>query len=211
MSALPQRSAAMTETEYVEFERASEFRHEFVDGEIFAMTGASRAHNLICTSTSFALYGQLRGRPCEVYASDMRVKVEASGLYAYPDISVVCGKAQFVDDEFDTLVNPTILIEVLSPSTERYDRGRKFQHYRQLTSLREYVLIAQDSPRIERFLLKDNGKWELTDANGLDATIELVAIGCILALAEVYEKVTFTEAGGESKPPSKHEKFSSLD
>jgi Uma2 family endonuclease len=194
MPALPQALSRMTEAEYLEFERASEWKHEFIDGEVLAMTGASRAHNLICTTTSFLLYSQLRGRSCEIYSTDMRVKVEATGLYTYPDISVVCGDPQFADDEFDTLLNPTVLIEVLSPSTERYDRGRKFQHYRELPSLREYVLIAQDSPRIERYLRQKDGVWQFTDAKEPEASLELTSIGCTLALAEVYEQVDFTEA-----------------
>ncbi len=196
MAALPQpEPSVMTETEYLEFERASELKHEYLYGEVFAMSGASEAHNLICTSTSFTLYGQLRRRSCKVYQSDMRVRVKATGIYTYPDLSIVCGEAQFMDDALDTLINPTILIEVLSPSTERYDRGRKFQQYREIASLREYVLIAQDSPRIERFLRKDDGKWELSDAKGLDAKIELPSIGCTLALAEVYEQVDFSNDG----------------
>jgi Uma2 family endonuclease len=194
MPALPQALSGMTEAEYLEFERASELKHEFIDGEVLAMTGASRAHNLICTTTSFLLYSQLRGRSCEIYSADMRVKVETTGLYTYPDISVVCGDPQFADDEFDTLLNPTVLIEVLSPSTERYDRGRKFQHYRELPSLREYALIAQDSPRIERYLRQQDGTWQFSDAKGLEASLELTSIDCALALAEVYEQVNFAEA-----------------
>ena len=198
MAALPQQQPGkMTEAEYLEFERASELKHEYFDGEIFAMTGASEAHNLICMSAAFLLYGQLRGRPCKVYQSDMRVKVEATRLYTYPDIVVMCGEAQFADGEFDTLLNPVVIIEVLSPSTERYDRGKKFQHYREIASLREYVLISQESPHIERYLRQDGGGWLLSDAKGLEAAIELSSIGCRLALAEVYEQVTFVEEDDE--------------
>ncbi len=181
----------MTEAEYLAFERASDIRHEYLDGHVYAMTGASRAHNLISTYTAASLINQLRGRPCEVYASDMRVRVSATGLYTYPDVTVVCGNPQFADSALDTLLNPVLVIEVLSPSTESYDRGKKFQHYRQLESLREYVLISQDSPRVERFLRQDDGTWLLTDAAGLDASLELASVACTLALAEVYEKVTF--------------------
>ena len=197
MSALPQDPVAMTETEYLDFERASEFKHEFIDGEVFAMTGASERHNLISVSTLAALYSQLRGGSCKVYPADMRLKVQASGLYTYPDISIVCGDAQFGDERLDTLLNPTVLIEILSPSTERYDRGRKFQDYRKLPSLREYVLIAQDAPHVERYRLQDNGNWELADAEGLDARLELTSIGCTLALADIYEQVTFGEDDAE--------------
>jgi Uma2 family endonuclease len=185
----------MTEAEYLEFERASEIKHEFFAGEVLAMTGASEAHNLICVNVITMLKNQLRGQPCKIYPSDMRVKVEATGLYTYPDITVVCGDAQFADTELDTLINPLVIIEVLSPSTERYDRGRKFQQYRVLPSLREYVLIAQDHPRIEHYRLQETGTWQLTDAKGLEASLELPSIGCMLALAEVYEQVALSEDG----------------
>ena len=190
----------MTEAEYLAFERASDIRHEYLDGHVYAMTGASRAHNLISTYTAASLINQLRGRPCEVYASDMRVRVSATGLYTYPDVTVVYGNPQFADSALDTLLNPVLVIEVLSPSTESYDRGKKFQHYRQLESLREYVLISQDSPRVERFLRQDDGTWLLTDAAGLDASLELASVACTLALAEVYEKVTFEAEDAPEEP-----------
>lgn len=191
MSALP-KSLRMTEAEYLEFERASETKHEYIAGEVFAMTGASEAHNLITSNVIFLLRSQMRGRPCKVYPGDMRVQVRASGLYTYPDISVVCGEAQLADTHLDTLINPLLIVEVLSPSTELYDRGRKFQHYRHIESLREYVLIAQDAPRIERFV-RQGDVWQFSDAVGLDASLELPSIGCTLALADVYEQVTFEE------------------
>jgi Uma2 family endonuclease len=193
MSALPQKRTAITEDEYLTFERASAIKHEWIDGEIVAMTDASAAHNLICASTAFVLYAQLRHRACRLYVSDMRVKIQAIGLYTYPDISVVCGDSQFSDDQRDSLLNPTLIIEVLSPTTERYDRGREFQHYRTLASLREYVLIAQDSPRIERYLRQPDDSWQLIDAQGIDAGLTLASIDCTLHLAEVYEQITFTD------------------
>ena len=189
MSAL--RHEAMSEAEYLEMEQASEIKHEYLNGYAYAMAGASDEHNLICAYTLANLIFQLRGQPCSVRPSDMRVKILATGFYTYTDISVVCGEPQFADDEFATLLNPVLIVEVLSPSTEMIDRGRKFQHYRQLESLREYLLIAQDSPRIERFLRQDDNTWNLADATGLDASIELPSIGCTLVLADVYEKVTF--------------------
>lgn len=194
MSALPFDTTPMTEDQYLAVERASDLKHEFHDGEVFVMTGASRAHNLIAANLITTLNNQLRDRPCEVYPADMRVKVQTSGLYAYPDISVVCGEAQFVDDAFDTLTNPVLIIEVLSPSTEAYDRGGKFQHYRRLISLQEYLLVAQDSPRIERFLREGN-RWTFSDGEGLEATFDLPSIGCALALEEVYRKVTLGDTG----------------
>ena len=196
MSALA--SQTMSEADYLLFERKNEAKHEFFAGEVFAMTGASEAHNLISTSTSFLLYGQLRGRSCKIYPGDMRVKVTATGLYTYPDISVVCGETEFTDDQLDTLINPTVIIEILSPSTERYDRGKKFQHYREIASLQEYILIAQDSPRIERYRRQTGNAWEFMDASSLDAELELPSIGCVLALAEVYEQVDFSADDDES-------------
>jgi Uma2 family endonuclease len=197
MAALPQRDW-ISEDEYLAMELAGEIKHEYLDGEVFAMTGASRKHVLLSSSVNAALYTQLRGRPCEVYPADMRVKVSASGLYTYPDISIVCGQPQFVPSvQPDTLVNPLVIIEILSPSTESYDRGKKFQHYRQIPSLQAYVLIAQDAPHIELFRRQPDGEtWLFTDAAGLDAQIELAVVGCVLRLADVYEQVTFDDDAG---------------
>jgi Uma2 family endonuclease len=194
MSAFRQEMPRMSEEEYLDFERKSEIKHEALNGYIYAMAGASRRHNLLSVSTTSILYNQLLDKPCEIYPSDMRVKAEASDkLYTYPDISIVCGEPQLADEKFDILLNPIILIEILSPTTEAYDRGEKFQIYRELKSLREYLLISQASPRIEHYLLQDNGKWELTDARGIDATLELPSIACTLALSDVYRKVSFEE------------------
>lgn len=193
MVAIPQDKypLQMTEAEYLTFERASELKHEFINGEVFAMSGASRAHNLIVINTLATLHTQLRQGDCEIYPSDMRVKIIASTRYTYPDITVVCGEPQFADNEFDTLLNPLLLIEVLSPSTEAYDRGDKFQHYRKIPSLRDTILISQATAQIDHYHLQDNGTWSLTDAEGLTATLTLEAIGCELKLADVYERVQF--------------------
>jgi Uma2 family endonuclease len=189
MSALPHHT--WTESEYLSYERESDLRHEFIDGHVLAMSGASREHNLITSSTHFSLYGQLRGKGCELYQGDMRVHVPSTHAYAYPDLVVVCGEPKFTDADVDTLLNPTLIIEVLSPSTESYDRGKKFQNFWQIESLKEYVLIASDQPRIESFTRQGAGKWLLTAAVGLEQTITLTSIGCSLSLAEVYEQVTF--------------------
>lgn len=185
------RRAGLTEEEYLRLDRESELRHEYLDGEIIAMVGASREHNRIVTSTSFALYGQLRTRPCDLFTNDMRVKVGTSGLYAYPDIVVTCDEPQFSDDTFDTLLNPTVLIEVHSPSTEGHDRGKKFQLYQKLRSLKEYLLIAQDTYHVDHFVRQGELNWLLTGYDGPDATIRLPTIDCTLALADIYEKVKF--------------------
>jgi Uma2 family endonuclease len=151
MTAQPKRY--ITEQEYIEFERASTSKHEYFDGQIYAMTGASRIHNLIAGNTLATLHGQLRRKPCQVLPSDMRVKVMRTGLNTYPDLVVICGEPEFTDDVFDTLVNPLVLIEVLSPSTERYDRGMKFQNYRTIESLQDYILIAQDHYHVEHYTI----------------------------------------------------------
>jgi Uma2 family endonuclease len=182
-----------TAAEYLELERASPFKSEFHEGHIYAMTGASREHNLISVNISRELSLQLRGRPCEVYAHDMRVKAAVADKYHYPDVVAVCGPPQLEDERGDTLLNPTVLIEVLSESTEAYDRGEKFAGYRKIESLREYLLVSQDRPRIERYARQD-GAWLLTEAEGLESSIAVESIGCTLALREVYEKVLGVES-----------------
>jgi len=195
MVAIPQEQypLRMTEKDYLAFERKSEIKHEFINGEVFAMSGASRAHNLITMNTGASLHSQLRKRDCEVYPADMRVKISTAHTYTYPDITVVCGKPTFADNEFDNLLNPTVIIEVLSPSTEAYDRGAKFRNYRKIDSLRDYILITQTSPRIERYQLLESGIWGLSDAEGEDAQITIDSIQCTLSLADVYEKVIFED------------------
>jgi Uma2 family endonuclease len=148
-----------------------------------------RNHNLIVANLTGELQAQLRGRPCEVYPADMRVKVSETGLYTYPDV-VVCGEPRFEDEHVDTLLNPTLIVEVLSPSTETYDRGEKFAQYRKLASLREYVMIAQDRFRIEHYVRQGKEQWLLTEASDLGDTVHLPSIGCDLQLSEAYDRVT---------------------
>ncbi|GAB4200540.1 MAG: Uma2 family endonuclease [Roseiflexaceae bacterium] len=184
----------LTEAEYLERERASITKNEYYAGGIFAMVGASEAHNLIASNVNAALHSQLRGCPRRVYPSDMRVKVSQTGLITYPDITVVCGGSLFRDpDKRDTLLNPTVIIEILSPSTERYDRGLKFQNYRTLDSLQEYVLIAQDKRYVEHYSRHTGNQWLLSEAHTIDAEVALVAIGCLLKLADIYENVELDE------------------
>jgi Uma2 family endonuclease len=192
MSTAPQRY--YTEAEYLALDRASEIRYEFYRGEIFAMSGASLQHNRINFNLSGCLHGQLKDRDCEAFANDMRVKVQSTTLYTYPDIVITCNKPRFLDSDVDTLLNPQVVIEVLSDSTEKYDRGKKFEHYRTVPSLREYVLVAQDRAHIDRFSLNEQGQWVLDDASGLDAVIELTSVECRLPLADVYAKVEFPPA-----------------
>lgn len=181
----------VTPDEYLRLERQAEYKSEYLNGEIFAMTGASREHNLISTNISSSLHGQLKGRPCEVYAVDMRVKVRANGLYPYPDIAVVCGEPQFEDDFVDTLLNPTLLVEVLSQSTERYDRIAKTSYYRTIDSLAEHLVVAQDEIRLEQHVRQPDGRWLLSEYVTLDAVVNLPSIECTLKLSDVYDRITF--------------------
>ena len=188
MSSQPQL-AYLTPDEYLIFERKANDKSEYFNGEIFAMAGASKKHNLIVGNAFAELHAQLKKRPCQIYANDMRVKVSATGLYTYPDIVAVCEKEQFDDKEKDTLLNPTLIIEVLSDSTEAYDRGEKFKQYRQLASLKEYVLIAQNKYLIEHYVRQPNEQWLFSETDDLQNTMQFSAINCHLTLHEVYNKV----------------------
>jgi Uma2 family endonuclease len=179
----------LTPEEYLALERRNEYKSEYLDGEMVAMTGASRRHNLLTTNITGQLYPQLRGRPCESYSGDMRVRIPTTRAYMYPDVVVVCGEPQLEDDYLDTLLNPTVLVEVLSESTERYDRGRKFGFYRTIESLAEYVLVAQDECRVEQYSKQPDGRWLLTDHRSPEDVVELASIQCTLKLSEIYEKV----------------------
>lgn len=192
--AVPVRQGYATPEEYLAREREAAYRSEYIAGQIIAMSGASREHSLITTNLSRVLSSQLLDQPCEVHASDMRVRVSARGLYTYPDIAVVCGDAQYEDEQVDTLLNPTLIIEVLSPSTEAYDRGAKFSYYRQLTSLREYLLVAQDEMHLEHFVREEDG-WLLTETTDSGAIVKLPSISCEAPLAEIYRKIVFPTDG----------------
>ncbi len=181
--------ALLSHEEYFALEQASDEKHEYVAGEVFAMVGGSSIHSEISANVIIALGPQLRKRGCKVYTSDLRVAIQRLDIYTYPDVTVVCGERQF--DGNGGLLNPTVLIEVLSPATERYDRGRKFMHYQRLASLREYVLISQAYPFIERFSRLENGQWSRDFADDLDAAIALPSVACALSLAEVYAEVVF--------------------
>ncbi len=194
----------MTEAEYLAFERASETKHEYVDGDIYATTGASYRHNLLNTNLTFRLMLNLQGKPCRVLANDMRVKVSETGLYTYPDLVVVCGRSLFDDAQTDTLLNPTLIVEILSPSTAEYDRTQKFAHYRTLESLRAYMLVAQDEPRISHYLRQEapDDPWTFTEAAGLDAVLKLPALGFALPLVDAYAGVSFDDPPAPIAPPS---------
>ena len=179
--------------EYLALERRAATKSEFFAGEIFAMTGASRSHNLIVINLGRELSLQLKERPCETYSSDMRVKVNATGLYTYPDLAVVCEPPRFDDEQKDTLLNPTLIIEVLSISTEGYDRGRKFAHYRKIESLAEYLLVSQDKPHVDRYVRQPDNQWLLAEWDDLQSWVPLTSIDCRVHMAEIYDKVELTE------------------
>jgi Uma2 family endonuclease len=179
----------VTPQQYLEIERTAEFKSEYFEGEMFAMSGAQYPHVLAVSNLTALLVPALRGR-CSVLPTDMRVCVSSTGLYTYPDIAIVCGKPEFVDDQFDTLKNPTVLIEVLSPSTESYDRGKKFDHYRTIESLQQYVLVATDRAHLDSFT-RSGDRWTFSAADGLDAELALDSIGVTIRLSEVYTDIQF--------------------
>ena len=181
----------VTPLEYLEREREAEFRSEYDQGVIIPMTGASREHNRITFDTSRHLGNQLDGSTCEGFAQDLRVRIPQCDKYYYPDVVVVCGEPRFEDAAFDVLLNPKLIIEVLSDSTERKDREEKFDCYETLESLTDYVLISQTEPRIEHFSRLESGGWRFVVVRGLEAVLSLPAVNCNLRLADIYARVTF--------------------
>jgi Uma2 family endonuclease len=181
----PAEKLVMTYADYLAAEAKSETKHEWLDGEVFAMAGGTPEHAALALSVGAELRIALRGRPCRVFSSDLRVKVQATGLATYPDASIVCGKLETDPQDPNAVVNPIVLVEVLSDSTEGYDRGEKFAHYRRIPSLREFVLVWQREPRIEVHRRNEAGRWELYEA-GAGETIELASVGCRLSVDDVF-------------------------
>lgn len=181
-----------TPEEYLEFERNSEVRHEYIDGEIFEMAGASKRHNRISTNVIRLLDNQLLERNCDVYASEMRVRIASTGRYTYPDIVGICGDEEFEDDIEDILLNPNLLIEILSKSTEAYDRGTKFEYYQSIESFNEYILITQEPFRVEQFIRQDKNTWTYLEFRKSEDIIQLESINCELSLQDIYHKVEQT-------------------
>jgi Uma2 family endonuclease len=179
----------LTPEQYLEIERRAERKSEYYNGEMFAMAGAREAHNLLVANLVGELGQQLRSRPCRVYLSNMRVRVTGTGLYTYPDVITVCGEPSFLGDQRDTLLNPDLLVEVLSPSTEAYDRGRKFEQYKAIESLREYLLVASDRIHADLYTRQPDGRWLLTSADTMEDSLVLESVGAQLRLADLYEKV----------------------
>lgn len=182
----------LTPEEYLAWERKSDTKHEYVGGEIIAMSGASYHHTLLTMNISGELYIQLKDTACTVHTNDMRVRTSPETSYFYPDILIVCGEPRFEDNTFDTLLNPIVLVEVLSPSTEAYDRGGKFKHYQQLTSLREYILVSQDEVRVEHYR-QQRPEWQPTEFRSLADVLSLTSIDCELSLEDIYRRVEFRE------------------
>jgi len=184
----------ITPEEYLAAERKAETKSEYYDGEVFLMSGASLEHNLIVANIIASLVQQLRGKGCSTLPNDMRVHIPATGLFTYSDVIVVCGKPQLKEDGHrDTLLNPTLAVEVLSPSTASYDRGQKFVHYRSLDSFQEYLLVEQHESKLARYTRQPDDSWVLKDFRGANTRVELISVGCVLTLADVYDKVTFPE------------------
>ena len=181
----------VTTEEYLAAERLSETKSEYLDGGVYPMPGATVNHIRIVGNLGHQLLTQLSERPCDVLISEIKVSLQGSRKFFYPDVVVVCGELLFHDDRKDIITNPDLVIEVLSPSTEAFDRGAKFQAYRTVASLKEYVLVAQDSPTVEQYVRNDDGSWTLTTVAGLESTLTLPSVECTLNLAAVYKRVEF--------------------
>lgn len=193
MTALP-KGQFISEEDYLTMEEVSPVRHEYFDGEIFQMAGASDEHNTIAMNIAAELHQQLKKRPCKVYQNDMRLYVEKEGIYTYPDVMVVCGKPEIKKyKNLDNMLNPVLIAEVLSPSTADYDKGAKFEQYRTIESFKEYLLVSQDAKQITRYTKQTNGSWILMDFIGDKTEIELSSIECSLTMEDIYDKVDFEE------------------
>lgn len=198
-----QSQPRLTPEQYLELERAAQdVRSEYYNGRMYAMSGASYRHVMLISSLSHHLRNGLAGRACSVGTNDLRVRVSPAGLYTYPDVVVICGDPRFADREADTVLNPTLIIEVLSPLTEAYDRGFKFAQYRALESLREYALVSQSEPRIEIFRRQPSGDWLLSESAGMEAVCRFDSVGCTVTMKDAYDKVTFESGAAIADRPS---------
>lgn len=182
-----------TPEQYLEIERKAEFKSEFLDGQIYAMAGASPEHSAITFNLSVEVGIQLRGKACQGFSSDMKIRTSHKGLFSYPDLSVVCDEPAFHDEKRDVLINPKVIFEVLSPSTEAFDRGAKFLRHQVIDTFNDYVLIAQDEPRVEHFIRQADGGWLLYIVRGLESKLHIASIDCTISLAALYDKIKFAE------------------
>ena len=188
MSSLP--NPFIMPGEYLEAERKAEGRSEYLDGQVYAMSGASPEHNRITNNIWRRLDDQLGEGPCQVFTIDLKVRVAASGPYFYPDLVVICGEPRVADEHRDVLLDAKVVIEVLSPSTESFDRGRKFREYSRHQAISEYLLVSQDEMRVDHYVRQPNGHWDFTSICDADGVVELPTIGARLKLADIYSRVT---------------------
>jgi len=192
--ALAKKHPIFSVESYLDFERNQIERHEFLDGSVYAMAGESPNHSTICFNLNTIIGLQLRGKRCRGFSPNMKIATNEKGLYSYPDLAIVCGAPQFHDQKKDVITNPTVIFEVLSPSTEHYDRGEKFLRYvNGIPSLTDYVLILQDAPAIEHFRKQANGEWEKTEIKGIETVVKIDSIECEIFLSELYELIDFSE------------------
>lgn len=191
MSSAPKRKLSLEE--YFVIERTAQFKSEYFDGEMFAIAGASAAHNCIKDNLIMELGNRLKGTNCRTLSSDQRLKVERTGLVTYPDVMIICGKVELSADDQDTITNPVAIVEILSPRTERYDRTTKFRNYQTLNTLNEYILIAQDEPLCERYVRQDDGSWALVSFVGLTAKLIFTSVVADIPLADLYSGISFPE------------------
>ena len=182
-------SSQISETEYLTSERKSIEKHEFYKGEVYAMSGASLSHNIVFSNVFGILSDKLRGKVCKPFGSDLRIHIPQNSLYTYPDISIVCGKIETTDSKFDTITNPSVIIEILSASTRDYDKGSKFTLYRDIASLKEYLLIDSERISIEKFIRKSDGSWQFTEHKVLEQTFQIDTIETVILLKDVYEGI----------------------
>ncbi|HTD67708.1 MAG TPA: Uma2 family endonuclease [Candidatus Limnocylindria bacterium] len=199
--AAPQTTRRRTEAEYLAIERAAETKSEFYEGEMFAMAGGTRSHSRICMNLAREFGNKLLDHRYQPFNTDLRIKIEASGLYTYPDLSVVCGEDHHVDEEKDTPINPTVIVEMLSDSTEAYGRGKNSSTTGQIPSLKEYVLVSQNQPRVEQFIRQANNEWLLREAFGLNAMPLLSFLEITISLAEVFRNVKIGPKPVRPEPP----------
>ena len=188
---LQRAMAVFTPEEYLDLERQSEIRHEFLDGTVYAMAGESPTHSAICFNLAATIGVQLRGTNCRGFSPNMKVRAGEAGLYAYPDLAIACGEVFFHDKHGGVLLNPTVIFEVLSRSTQAYDRGEKFERYKSIETLRDYVLVSQDWPCLEHFSLQSDGTWAHAELEGADAALTLDSINCRVTLADIYDRIDF--------------------
>ncbi|NDP27784.1 MAG: Uma2 family endonuclease [Flavobacterium sp.] len=185
----PSELLHISETDYLETERLALEKHEYFNGEVFAMSRANISHNQIFSNSIFSIGTQLKGKKCQPFGSDLRVHVPKNTLFTYPDISIVCGEIETTDDKFDTITNPSVLIEILSPSTRNYDKGEKFTLYREIASLQEYILIDSERIMVEKFIRNSDNSWQLTEYRSIEQSFSIATVGIEMQLVDIYEGV----------------------